>query len=106
MSGRTQIPEAGCCPGFSQPLLFIGYQWKGEKSGAESPIKTPVRAHDLGPSKHSQGDSTCRAVQRIALKAVDRDGLANRAFWGLVVSSALLFLIWVSSSVIHYLFIP
>ena len=25
---------------------------------------------------------------------VDRDGLANRAFWGLVVSSALLFLIW------------
>lgn len=60
MSGRTQIPEAGCCPGFSQPLLFIGYQWKGEKPGAESPIKTPVHAHDLGPSKHSQGDSTRR----------------------------------------------
>ena len=77
MSGITQIPEAGCCPGFSQPLLSTGYQWKGEKSGAESPIKTLVRAHDLGPSKHSQGDSTCRAVQRIALRANRGQGWAG-----------------------------
>ena len=60
MSGRTQSPEAGCCPGLSQPLLFTCYQWEGEKPGAESPIKTPGCARDLGPSKYSRGDSTCR----------------------------------------------